>query len=394
MDTIHSEVETAIFRNLKGVRLDLLHRLNRRIVVNTKTGCWEWTGPKNEKGYGILNTQIADDLPASLSVHRLVHELSVGPIPLGYHLHHKCRIKSCCRPDTEHVKSLTPTEHGIAEGQERYRLPHCGKGHEFTPENTGYSKRGKRKCKECAAERKRGLYFESFDPAEPQSGCEKGHVFDEANTYWYTSTGGYRARGCRICRREAQRAATIRKIRDFAESRKGATPTATHCIHGHEYAVDGWSVSRTGQIRCLRCARDQSNARNAAIREARGPKPVATHCVNGHLYDEQNTYVFPNSGRRVCKECRRASANRYARGVAAAVVELRKDLPRKPPATHCKNGHEWIEANIRWTNGKRFCKACHSVANTAYFAAKRKLRIEGECLVPKPSSAPTESSAN
>lgn len=39
---------------------------------------------------------------------------------------------------------------------------------------------------------------------------------------------------------------------------------------------------------------------------------VATHCVNGHRFDEENTYRPPVPHRRVCRECNRAAARRYA----------------------------------------------------------------------------------
>lgn len=44
------------------------------------------------------------------------------------------------------------------------------------------------------------------------------------------------------------------------------------------------------------------------INMERVPKP--THCPQGHPYDEENTYVRPSNGRRVCQECRRTTARK------------------------------------------------------------------------------------
>ena len=36
-----------------------------------------------------------------------------------------------------------------------------------------------------------------------------------------------------------------------------------------------------------------------------------THCPQGHLYSEENTYYYPKTGRRGCRECRRESNRQY-----------------------------------------------------------------------------------
>lgn len=39
--------------------------------------------------------------------------------------------------------------------------------------------------------------------------------------------------------------------------------------------------------------------------------------------------------------------------------------------THCKHGHEYTEANIRWVYGSRRCRICERSSNDKYFAAKK-----------------------
>lgn len=67
--------------------------------VKPGSGCWEWTGPKDAKGYGRHG---------HFKAHRIAYELSVGPIPTGLVLDHLCRNPGCVRP--QHVEPVTPAE--------------------------------------------------------------------------------------------------------------------------------------------------------------------------------------------------------------------------------------------------------------------------------------------
>ncbi len=62
-------------------------------VVQVDTGCWEWTGPVNNKGYGtcrILGERYA---------HRASWTLANGPIPDGLVVCHKCDNPRCVNPE-------------------------------------------------------------------------------------------------------------------------------------------------------------------------------------------------------------------------------------------------------------------------------------------------------
>lgn len=49
---------------------------------------------------------------------------------------------------------------------------------------------------------------------------------------------------------------------------------------------------------------------------------LKTHCVSGHEYTEENTYVNPNTGHRLCRPCHREyDRNRRPRRSAKAQVE-------------------------------------------------------------------------
>jgi hypothetical protein len=60
--------------------------------VEKGSGCWEWQGRRNAKGYGLLGH--------SQWAHRLAYELVNGPIPPGMQVRHKvCDNPPCCRSE-------------------------------------------------------------------------------------------------------------------------------------------------------------------------------------------------------------------------------------------------------------------------------------------------------
>lgn len=113
--------------------------------VEKTESCWLWHG-RLHKGYGhIVVVGVAQ--PA----HRFAYELLVGPIPAGLQLDHLCRVRHCVNPT--HLEPVTCKEN-LNRGIHRNAIKtHCSKGHEFTPENTGYyphkDGRRRRQCREC-----------------------------------------------------------------------------------------------------------------------------------------------------------------------------------------------------------------------------------------------------
>ena len=72
----------------------------------TDTGCWEWRGPLNTRGYGQI-TRSRDGVICG-QVHRIMYERHIGPIPDGYQIRHKCDNPPCSNPD--HLEVGTHSE--------------------------------------------------------------------------------------------------------------------------------------------------------------------------------------------------------------------------------------------------------------------------------------------
>ena len=72
----------------------LKQRLRKRIEKQDKpNGCWLWTGARTADGHGAMHVT-----GKTWYVHRLAHELWVGPIPEGLWVLHRCNTPTCCNP--------------------------------------------------------------------------------------------------------------------------------------------------------------------------------------------------------------------------------------------------------------------------------------------------------
>lgn len=114
----------------------------------TESGCWEWQGARQDRGYGVLTV-----LGYQIRTHRYFYESLVGPVPDGLELDHLCRNPPCVNP--EHLEPVTH-----AENMRRYseshvnsfpslENSHCPHGHAMTEENTYVKPNGGASCREC-----------------------------------------------------------------------------------------------------------------------------------------------------------------------------------------------------------------------------------------------------
>jgi Zn-finger protein len=168
-----------------GLMLDRL--LERRQISPgpLPTDCWVWLGSKNRKGYGWIFDPVKKK---PRQVHRVAHEVFLGPIPEGYEVDHACRVRPCFNP--EHIEAVT---------------------------------------QEVNRARARRTY------------CPRGHAYDEANTHWMMSRQGRLVPMCRTCHKDRERVRRNRErianeVAEFEKWQADQMPVGTfwHNWHGTE----------------------------------------------------------------------------------------------------------------------------------------------------------------
>lgn len=141
-----------------GRGLALEERLLRQREISP-SGCWAWTGPVNQQSYSYGVMHVGKRLSL---VHRIAHELWIGPIPDGYEVDHVadrgCISTLCFNP--AHLEAVTPqinTLRSTSFSAINSQKTHCVNGHPLDEANTYIRKReeGGRWCRACGRERSR-----------------------------------------------------------------------------------------------------------------------------------------------------------------------------------------------------------------------------------------------
>jgi hypothetical protein len=120
--------------------------LRKRILIDAN-GCWNWLGEKTS-GYAVLRRRWGGR-DHKVRVQRLAWGLRYGFPDPDLVTDHLCRNRGCVNPD--HLRLVTSGENtraGDGPTARNARKTHCQDGHEFTVENTAYSRSG-RYCREC-----------------------------------------------------------------------------------------------------------------------------------------------------------------------------------------------------------------------------------------------------
>lgn len=123
-------------------------RLAELLAIDPATGCHNFKGGKNAKGYGRFKV----DRRTIALPHRLAYEFAKGPIPDGMVIDHLCRNPACCNPDhLEPVTAAENTRRGNSGLKDAVKTQ-CPQGHAYDAANTGRSAKGGRYCRICKRE--------------------------------------------------------------------------------------------------------------------------------------------------------------------------------------------------------------------------------------------------
>lgn len=107
-------------------------------------GCWEWTGYRQEHGYGVIKVEARQNY-GNHRAHRIALDVAgIRPPEAGdYVAHHVCGNRGCVNPD--HLEFKTRVQH-TRDHQGEF----CSRGHAKTPENLYFYKGKPYHCKLCA----------------------------------------------------------------------------------------------------------------------------------------------------------------------------------------------------------------------------------------------------
>ena len=104
------------------------------------------------------------------------------------------------------------------------------------------------------------------------------------------------------------------------------------------------------------------NSRDA-VNNGRCWKTKITHCPRGHEYTDENTYIIPATGHRMCRACM------IEKG------EERKTRPHSRDRTHCPQGHPYDEINTAHVAGRRVCRICNRSRSREYSRRKKAEKL-------------------
>ena len=139
--------------------------LEERLWAKVAKGdeCWEWSGGKNDKGYGLIGLR-----KKLYYVHRLSYEWHLGPIPDGMLVLHSCDNPACVNPSHLSLGTVQDNSNDMVE-RRRHRthsMTHCKRGHLWEQSNIIVARSGTRtwqRCKACHKQQCRNTYIKRIN---------------------------------------------------------------------------------------------------------------------------------------------------------------------------------------------------------------------------------------
>lgn len=311
---------------------ELRPHLDRFLAYVDRTGdCWTWRGASRNNGYCSMMVN-----GRRVGAHRFSYTVWREPIPPGLEIDHLCRDRACVNP--EHLELVTRAENLL-----RRNTVTPGSFSSWVPLLQRIKSRLDVTKDGCWLWT--GALVRGYGVLSVNGRTEYVH-----RELWRLTVGpldggmtlDHLCRNTRCCRPDhlemvsraenARRANETYKVGKATRLRRPKR-NATHCRHGHEYAIYG----RPKHGQCRACGQVQ---RGFEARPFGAPRHIRdrTHCGNGHEYVEVGRY--PSGG---CRACQR-----------------QKDLARRkgprPPKQFCPAGHDVFAVGRRDGNGE--CREC------------------------------------
>ena len=140
----------------EGQTVSILERFWSKVEKGVGSACWEWSGSRDQDGYGtlLIDSRRSSSMRGKrVRAHRFSASLHFGMFDQRLLVCHHCDNPRCVRPDHLYLGDPQSNSHDRSvRGRDFNAMKtHCPSGHEYTPENTYRpGGTGSRFCRECS----------------------------------------------------------------------------------------------------------------------------------------------------------------------------------------------------------------------------------------------------